>query len=278
MPDSHLAFDATSARYQKGNAWWMAKLSELSYEGEDEPNVSSIESKLKEMDSGFESVQGFAKDSSQGIVVEHRSFVTAAFRGTDEIGDWLDNVNALAVDHALGEVHRGFQGALMDVWPKMKSAIRSIRNARPKEEHRLPLYITGHSLGGAMATLAAAELISADEPFYSVYTYGQPRAGDRAFSRVYNSEAGSRSFRFQNNNDIVTRVPARVMGYSHVGTYIYIDEDKKLSSDPGSWYRFLDGVRGVVKDIGEKGLDSVTDHKIGNYVEAIGLSREGLPD
>ena len=276
-----------------GNAWWMARLSELSYDVGDDRSAACALETLKALDSDFESAHAFDKNSSQGMVIEHKAYIAVAFRGTDEPADWLDNINALAVDHPLGEVHRGFQTAMMDVWPAMKARIRAIRQNREKEalagtetevERRrarlgahLPLYITGHSLGGAMAILAAAQLVDADEPFYSVYTYGQPRVGDRDFEKHYKMAANSKTFRFQNNNDIVTRVPARVMGYRHVGEYFYIDESGDLTTDPGTWYRFLDSVRGVVKDIGEAGLDSIDDHDIVHYREAIERAQGNWP-
>ena len=151
---------------------------------------------------------------------------------------------------------------MRDVWPAMRVNLRALR----KERGPLPLWLTGHSLGGAMATLAASELIHADEPFYGVYTFGQPRCGDRDFARTFNNEAKSRFFRFQNNNDIVTRIPARLMGYSHVGTFVYISSEGELSTDIGWWYQFVDGVKGVIEDIGDKGIDAVEDHDMGKYL------------
>ena len=69
----------------------------------------------------------------------------------------VDNINALAVDGPFGEVHRGFQAAMQDVWPKMRQTIRQYRReAELNGQPALPLWITGHSLGGAMAMLAAA--------------------------------------------------------------------------------------------------------------------------
>ena len=84
------------------------------------------------------------------------------------------------MDGPLGRVHTGFYHALQDIWPQMQTRIGQLRsddrdNARPQR----PLWITGHSLGAAMATLAAAELIMRDEPFYGGYTFGSPRCGDR---------------------------------------------------------------------------------------------------
>jgi len=234
------AIQPRTTLYTPGNAYWMARVAQAVYE--QKPNGAPDEDKvLHALQAGehaetFIKVEGFNVRSSQGVVVRHQDCIIAAFRGTDEAADWLDNINAVSIDHPLGEVHRGFEAALMDIWPQMKSVIRKLQP--PGDAPRLPIWLTGHSLGGAMAILAAAQLIVEDAPFYGVYTFGQPRVGDRDFARTYNIEAASRTFRFQNNNDIVTRVPARLMGYSHVGKFVYISEDMQLSSDLGFWYRY----------------------------------------
>ena len=274
--------------YRPENAYWMARLAGLVYEkrADGSPDTAAILAALQKEDGGFREVVGFDKSSAQSVVVRHDAFIVAAFRGTDELGDWFDNVNALAADFPFGRVHRGFLGALHDVWPEMReqyvwwqkgydgrppSKRAGNGGAKPKQvrDAGLPLWLTGHSLGGAMATLAAAELVHADEAFYGLYTFGSPRVGDRDFARVFNVEARSRMYRFQNNNDIVTRVPARVMGYSHVGSFVYISEDGDLSADSGWWYRFLDRVGGAVRDLGELGLDGVDDHNMTHYARAI---------
>jgi len=192
----------------------------------------------------------------------------AAFRGTDEIADWLDNLNVLSQPSSLGNIHTGFYKALMDIWPQMKSCIRSFRRTLDDHPGR-SLWLTGHSLGGALATLAAATLIEADETFYGAYTFGSPRVGDRVFARNFNVEAKNKVFRFQNNNDLVSRIPTRMMGYSHLGSFVYISEDGQLNTDIGLWYRFIDTIKGVIADIGEKGLDTITDHNIQEYLNAI---------
>jgi triacylglycerol lipase len=130
------------------------------------------------------------------VVIKHEEYVVAAFRGTAEIADWLDNLNAVATPGPLGEVHTGFHRALMDIWLQMKTTIRTFRRTSDKLPDR-PLWITGHSLGGAMATLAAATLIQADETFYGTYTFGSPQVGDRDFARTFNVEAKKRSSGFR---------------------------------------------------------------------------------
>lgn len=132
-----------------------------------------------------------------------------------------------------------------------------------------PFFITGHSLGGAMATIAAARFIQQDRPFTSVYTFGQPRALTRDTARIFNIECKDRYFRFHNNNDIVTRVPARVMGYSHIGSYLYISQEQEPNRGSGFWFRFVDYVDGALSAIKEKGIDAVEDHDMGKYLSAV---------
>ncbi len=120
-----------------------------------------------------------------------------------------------------------------------------------------------------MATIAAAKLLQQDIPFISAYTFGQPRTMTHQTAEVFDSKAKFRFFRFQNSNDIVTRAPARVMNYSHVGSYWYIDEDQKIYNDIGYWYRFLDAVEGIIKDIPQKGLESIKDHDMDLYLAAV---------
>ena len=120
-----------------------------------------------------------------------------------------------------------------------------------------------------MATVASSILIQEDESFTSTYTFGQPRAITRDTGRIYNVEAKGKTFRFQNNNDIVTRAPARIMGYTHVGTFLYITQQQQLQLDPGRWLQFLDSVDGAMDSLKERGLDAVEDHGMKYYLDAV---------
>ena len=252
----------------KENTYWMARIAKAVYmkvsEKEPAPDESSILKILQAEDSKFRSVKGYSQNTAQGALIEHQDYLCMAFRGTDEIKDWLDNINAFSEPALFGEFHRGFWNSVEDVWGVLYSRYSELVTERIR-----PLFFTGHSLGGAMATVAAARFIHRDRPFTAVYTFGQPRAMTRNTSRIFNLEAKSRFFRFQNNNDIVTRVPARLMGYSHVGTYIYIAENQRLHDDPGFWFRFVDSMEGALGDATEKGIDGVKDHGMENYLSAI---------
>ncbi|MCL1036198.1 lipase family protein [Shewanella submarina] len=251
-----------------GNAYWMARLSKLAYinksDEDNTPCETEILAVLKGEDSKFIRVKGYNNKSSQGLLVEHEEYICMAFRGTDEPRDWLDNINAFSTKVLFGDFHRGFWNALDDIWNSLKDDYDVLMR-----DSKRPLFITGHSLGGAMATIAAAKFIHEDIPFTSVYTFGQPRVMSRETSRVFNMECQSRFHRFHNNNDLVTRVPARLMGYSHVGSYLYITEEKEIHAEPGFWFRFVDHVDGAVEALKEDGIDVIEDHDMSDYLDAV---------
>lgn len=251
------------------NAYWMAKLAKEVYEKtsdtDQKPHEQKILSRIQAEDPKFISVKGFDHNSAQAAVINHKEFICLTFRGTNEIADWLDNIKVFSVKALFGEFHRGFFNSVKDLWAEIEQEIAIIR-----EVERKPLFLTGHSLGGAMASIAAAQLIHEDKPFTSVYTFGQPRALSQHTSRLFNIECKERYFRFHNNNDIVTRVPARMMGYSHVGTYLYITEEGEIHEDVGSWFRFVDYVDGAIESIkSASGLDLIEDHDMSDYLKHI---------
>lgn len=213
-----MPFEPYRTEFSIVNAAMMAELARAAYLSNQNasPDAPTILEQLRAMDSNFQDVCPFNARSSQTCVVAHEDFVCATFRGTDELADWRDNVQTGKVNGPFGGVHAWFQAALMDVWPAME--------ARLAQYAPRPLWLTGHSLVGAMATLAASQLAEADESFFGVYTFGSPRCGGKKFARIYIVEAGARSHRFQNNNDIVTMFPTRQMKYRHVGRLAYITE------------------------------------------------------
>ncbi len=274
-------FQSATTRYAAQNAYWLARASELAYrrlEVTGAPEEASILAALQTWDGQFLQVKGFnggteRKERTQAFIAQHEKIVIVAFRGTDEVSDWLDNISISLVPLSIGRVHRGFYRALQTVWSGMLETIDQF------QDRGQSLWLTGHSLGGALATLAAVDLVEQDKPFYGVYTYGQPRCCDRVLARTFNVEAKNRFFRFQNNNDIVSRVPQRAMGYSHVGTFMYIDVNQKLHTDLHWWFQFTDRLSGTWDAIKRKAnadpkINWVADHRIDHYINALALNMD----
>jgi hypothetical protein len=147
-----------------------------------------------------------------------------AFRGTqaDDLSDLATDLNAAPVawPEAGGRVHAGFAAATRAlrtvVWDWLGSAARA----------RSGLILTGHSLGGAMATLAASiwrptELI----------TLGSPRVGDARFRESVATVPGAR---LVNCCDVVTELPPELPAYVHVRAPLYINADGQLLNDPSA--------------------------------------------
>jgi pimeloyl-ACP methyl ester carboxylesterase len=100
---------------------------------------------------------------------------------------------------------RGGRKPIIDFW-------KAVRDAYPGYK----TVATGHSLGGALATLCALELKKlVPAASVSLYTYGIPRVGDQTFATFIESSLGSNSYRVTHLNDPVPRLPGRLFGFRH---------------------------------------------------------------
>ncbi|XP_057547410.1 uncharacterized protein LOC130825969 isoform X2 [Amaranthus tricolor] len=186
-----------------------------------------------------------------------RKRLVVAFRGTEQ-SRWKDLRTDLMLAPAglnperIGgdfkeevQVHSGFLSAYDSVRTRIMSLIKKAIDFIDDAEQSHPkwqIYCTGHSLGGALATLLALELSStqlAKSGAISVtmYNFGSPRVGNKRFAQVYNERVRD-SWRVVNHRDIIPTVP-RLMGYCHVAQPVYLaagtqgssQENVKLSED-----------------------------------------------
>jgi len=154
--------------------------------------------------SHIESLRGF---HTQGFVARQGSTILVAFRGTEPTngGDWLSDVNyhQQSLANVPGLVHGGFAHAFDEVFKQVRDAVEKLSQGMTPR-----LFITGHSLGGALAVLATAVLhFQFSRKIAALYTYGQPRVGDSHFSKAFDQELGAVTFRYVNDLDIVPHVP-----------------------------------------------------------------------
>ena len=228
----------------------MARASEIAY----------LDDAMKQYaDLGYTGHTFFDIDGAQCHAVWNDDEYALCFRGTEpsEIGDILADLNAIprgAMTHGL--VHSGFMGELDKLWQNVTE-----HHAKHKDKK---FYITGHSLGAAMATIATSRF----EEFTkveSLFTFGSPRAGTRSFVKNIKTP----HFRFVNNNDIVTSVPPAFMFYRHHGDLTYINHYgniRKLTL----WQRIKDKWRGRWRAFQKRQpFDGAYDHGMGYYVKHI---------
>lgn len=166
------------------------------------------------------------------------SKIVLAFQGTDSLTDWFYNLQigkTTAYPHCDGcRVEDGFYKKWSAVVDAITAAVRSLMLSYPST----PLYITGHSLGGSLAVLAAAHLeYNVSLPVTGVYTFGEPRVGNAAFRSFYNQGVHV-SWRVTHHKDPVPHLPMEVLGYRHISTEVwYPDRDYS----PGANYTLCDG-------------------------------------
>lgn len=133
----------------------------------------------------------------------------------------------------VGRIHRGFSEAMDYIWKDLRQTLFDFRDKKQA------IWITGHSLGGALATLAADRLTEEGIEISGLYTFGQPRVGDKTFARNLDGKIKGRTFRFVHDEDIVPTVPKLIQGYRHIGTQCYFDRDNKMYTNNIWGHRFI---------------------------------------
>jgi len=215
-----LPFRYQADSFDMVNAWWLIEASILVY-----ADPEFVTEKFQ-LNAGFTEVKFFEDITTQCFVASNDQFAVVAFRGSEGRlregdtdpgyiwADWITNFNFWPEqwDHG-GKVHRGFKAALAEIWTDLEDYISTL------QKNNLKIWLTGHSLGAALATLAADRYGNVQ----GLYTFGSPRVGDPDFKKGFTVNA----YRFVCNSDIVTKVPPSGM-FRHVGELRFIDNDGKI--------------------------------------------------
>jgi triacylglycerol lipase len=246
-------FDARTRDYSRLNAYRLGQAALLSYQEAEVVRATATSWGLTECST-------FDLRDTQAFIAGNDDLLILAFRGTTDLNDWLTDAGSLLVGGLGGRVHDGFYTALSYVWRDIWDFIRNSRRGRP-------LWVTGHSLGGALATLMVAKLrLEKDEPVNGLYTFGSPRAGDRDFARRFDVDFESQDFRYVNNADIVTRIPTRAMQFSHVGSFRFFDANG-LQRDQVSWWDIVvNRVDAEIRGLTEAQIALIDDHQMTRYL------------
>lgn len=199
---------------------------------------------------GYPGVEFYEDGGAQGYVLWHDDYITIAFRGT-EPNEFNDIKADLKAFHHEG-YHKGFFEEYMKLHHEIEAKVEELQKVKPR-----PIYITGHSLGGAMATVCATFYPEAKE----LYTYGSPRALSWSKSKTLKVPHK----RHVNNNDIVPKVPFAFIGFRHTGELCYINyygNIRKMTT----WQRIKDQWRGRWRAL-KKGVpfDGMYDHSMNEY-------------
>jgi triacylglycerol lipase len=261
------------------NANYMATASDLAYYPEAEATPKYRD--LLGLDARL-----ISRGNTQAYILTNESAIVVAFRGTeaptsiDGLKDWLltDAMNLLIVPQGrLGtdliaagvsaRFHQGFVGAIADIWDPVFEAVAAELKASDR-----PLWITGHSLGGALALLAGWLFLRKFVNVHQVYTFGGPMIGNKDAVAAFDRELKGKIFRYVEPRDPVPQLPTMSIvanEFDHCQALVGLGE-----FEPGSFWRNVasHAIGGVFTGGGVDAawqfiMDRVGAHSMTNYLE-----------
>jgi triacylglycerol lipase len=159
-----------------------------------------------------------AKDRAYpiGFVARRGGDFFVAFRGTTTVLEWIRNLNVRLTDYPradFGKVHDGFLETYALVRKTVLQALEDMTSTSR-------LFVTGHSLGAALGTLALPDVAeNTRQRSLMLHTFGSPRVGDNQFCKSFNTLFANRSFRIVNTSDVVVSLPLPVPVFGIIGGY-----------------------------------------------------------
>jgi triacylglycerol lipase len=294
---------AATAPFSLNNARSMMWMAQLAYEtpGDNGDDEAAAKKKVADILDGWQmKLRGFKRNdpltglphrSACMVAGGGRGATIIAFAGSDplKVEDWVTDFTPAP---SLDDVHRGFEGAVNSVWDDIEATI----GTRPSSEQ--PLFFTGHSLGGALAIIAADFAVTRlHVNATAVYTFGSPRTGGQEFFDRYTPPLGNATFRLVDGDDVVASVPQLSGVFRHVGRRMQCPSDGSFDGQTlqapdedkpdfvaGALQSGLDDIRAwtafrFIRGIGPRPLDKLAallprmarDHVPGNYFRALGM-------
>jgi hypothetical protein len=165
------------------------------------------------------------------------------------------------------KVHTGFFQAYLPIRDALFKAVETLLRTKPR-----PVYVTGHSLGGALAVMATAELANHDDAqvrdsVAACYTFGCPKPGDRSFDQYVKVPL----YRITNGVDLVPAVPPIFSGYKHVGDTRYFGKlgISPLRRAPNILQKLYRTCWGLIQLPRTRKIIGIADHSMTVYIDKL---------
>lgn len=208
------------------------------------------------------------------IIVVENATIYIAFRGSENIENWLTNMDIRLTSWELGgggRVHLGFQGAYLLL--RHTLAERLVKHFQGGDRKIQRVIVSGHSSGGVFASMFCMDFLgrpqSPECPQFYCVTFGSPRIGDRKWARRFEKLVGPENiFRFVDSNDIVPRFPMYFFQYRHAGRLYFFDRNGNLRRGASFllrlWNQLVDRIwRGRI-------VAGILDHSMRTYKKLLG--------
>ena len=262
--------------YDSNHALWFSHLAHLAY-----GNRETIQSIVQHVFKWPEPLCfDDAATDSHAYALANDHFAVVAFRGTASSTNWSTNLDSgrEPLFDAHGSypphwqqwrrkvlVHSGFKQACLTLWPRIEAHLLDLRAQRGPH---FPVYITGHSLGGALATVCFLLTLLRSEPIpiQGVTTFGQPRVGNSWMGKFISQHSPVIIQRIQNSSDVVPNVPTSSAGYRHCGLHILILNDGKILRNPP--------ISQQRQENASQFASGIANHSMVNYIKMIRLNEQ----
>jgi triacylglycerol lipase len=215
-----VAFDIEKARV-------LAWAAQLAYEVDKPDKVTKIFTQWEWKSLGTFSgslLSHLPMGGTKGFAASVDSNMVIAFAGTEPNNplDWIKDFSIIPTHEG---VTTGFEAGWESVQQQIAGAVRGTLGK---------VFFAGHSLGGALAVVAAKQLTKdlGIDRVAGVYTIGMPRPGNVAYADDYNQLLGDRTFRLVHGEDVVPRVPPGSAGYRHIGHVLFCEHGGTFAGTP----------------------------------------------
>jgi Lipase (class 3) len=252
---------SADAGFNQGNALAMAWMSQLAYETGQPDKIPQIADRLQldRVDIVREPAKStLPMSDTRGVIASKGDALLIAFAGTDPLNllNWVSNFSPGRLS---ADAHEGFVDAAAAVWERVGAAIEQ----GVKDRRRL--FVTGHSLGAAIALATLDHALSVklidktrgDDA--QVFVFGAPRVGRKDFVTRYDEAFGETTYRLVHGKDIVPTVPPSELGFHHVGRFLRCESGAKFdvmqlsagfdSDEPVSGEDLISGVLDRVRNL-----------------------------
>lgn len=244
-----------SDQYDEKTSLSLAIACDLAYE-DNESKIASIVQSWDYKFEGFRSVTKKPDIDTQCYIMSNEENIVIVFRGSESYQDWLSNFQTVYDPGPFKDtrVHEGFQDAL---YPSVISITNLLDEVITQEKK---IWLTGHSLGGALSSLYAGMLIENKYSVYGIYTYASPRSGNGEFASKLNNRVVGPHYRVVNSGDIVPHIPPEPF-YSHSGERIILKEEVRENSEDSWWNQRVEALKYFVKSTSNL-LDIADNHRL----------------